>query len=71
MEIKQSLQIYPLPFLPWWKLMDSTLRCWTGHVLHPFRQSCSDLALCTRWCDLTLFSSELGLFPENETKHSL
>lgn len=52
-------------------LMDSTLWRWTGHVLHPPRQPRADLALCTGWCDLSLFASELGLFPENETKHRL
>ena len=36
--------------------------------LHPFRQPGTDLAGFTRWCDLRLFSSEIGFFLENKRK---
>lgn len=47
-------------------LMDSTLR-----VPRPWRHPRTDLARGSRWGDWSLFSSELGLFPEEETKPSL
>lgn len=53
MGIKQSLRVCPLPFLSWWKLMDSTLQCWNGHVARPFCQPRTDLtalAGVTRAC---------------------
>lgn len=49
-------------------LMDSTLQRWNGHVLRPVGQPRTDLTHCTHWCDLSLFSSELGLFSENTRK---